>query len=55
MSHSYKSIIGIVDRNPYCKNQANQKVRRYKKYLPNGKTYKKLYQSYNISDFINYI
>ena len=49
MSRSWKKTWGWVDRNPYRKNQANKKVRKTKN-IPNGKAYKKLYDSWNISD-----
>lgn len=38
------------DRNPGTKTDANRKVRKSKE-LPSGKTYKKVYCSYNISDY----
>lgn len=50
MSRSYKKP-WICDRSPYNKNQANRKVRRYKRRIQNGKSYKKLYCSYNICDY----
>lgn len=54
MSRSYKHTIGIVKdpANKASKRFANKAVRRYKGDLPShGKAYKKLYQSYDISDF----
>ena len=50
MSRSYKKP-WICDRNPYSKNQANRKVRRYKRKIKDGKSYRKLYNSYNICDY----
>jgi hypothetical protein len=50
MSHSFKHAIGFCDRNPYFKKLANKKVRRTPE-LPNGKSYKKIFESYDISDF----
>ncbi len=53
MSRSYK-------RNPVVKDGksgrigkrfANKKVRRYKGEIPNGKGYKKIYESWNIHDY----
>jgi hypothetical protein len=35
----------------FGKNQANRRVRRYKLWLPNGSTYKKLYERWCISDY----
>jgi len=50
MSRSYKKTPGFCDRSPFNKKQANKKVRKTK-IVPNGKAYKKLYESYNICDF----
>lgn len=37
----------------YAKRQANKKVRRYKGPIPDGSSYKKIYNSWNISDYIS--
>jgi len=54
MSRSYKKVWGFVDRNPIGKKFANQKVRRTWD-VPNGKSYKKLYDSYNICDHMSLV
>ncbi len=36
------------------KRLANHAVRRYKDNIPNGKWYRKIYNSYNINDYICY-
>lgn len=51
MSRSYKKEPWICDRSPYNKNQANRRVRRYKRKLKDGRSYRKLYSSYDICDF----
>ena len=51
MSRSYKKSPVMADRNPYCKKQANKRVRKYLKDIANGKAYRKLYCSWNISDY----
>ena len=57
MSRSYKKVLGWTDQqrrgkgSKWAKNQANRKVRRYKKDLVNGKAYKKLYDPWNICDW----
>ena len=50
MSRSWKKVWGFVDRSPTAKKYANKKVRRTQD-VPNGKAYKKLYDSYNICDY----
>lgn len=40
----------IKDHTPGAKRVANKAVRQYKD-VPSGKAYKKVYNSYNISDF----
>lgn len=58
MSNSFK-------RNPYykysspkfrrfAKKEANKSVRRYKGFIPNGKTFRKIYNPYAIYDIITY-
>ncbi len=51
MSRSYKKTPGWVDRNPYAKRAANKRVRRYKHWLPDGRTYRKVYCSWEIRDY----
>lgn len=51
MSRSYKKNPIIKDRNKGMKQIANKKVRNYKGYLANGKAYKKVFESYDISDY----
>lgn len=51
MSRSYKKHAGIKDpANKGMKKFANKKV-RHSNDVPNGKSYKKMFESYNISDF----
>ena len=50
MSRSYKKSLWIKDRSPFHKKQANRKVRRSED-VPNGKAYRKFYESYDISDY----
>ncbi len=50
MSRSRKKNPGFCDRNPYCKRQANKRVRRTEG-VYNGCLYKKLYNSWNIHDY----
>ena len=58
MSRSYKRSPVFTDgtrkTTKEMKRMANQKVRHYKKGLPQGKAYKKLFCSYDIHDYINY-
>lgn len=51
MSRSFKKVPGHVDRSSFNKNQANRRVRRYKRDLQSGGTYKKLYEKWNICDY----
>lgn len=52
MSRSFKKSLVAKERNDkYNKRCANKKVRRYNDYIPNGKSYKKIYESYDICDF----
>jgi len=51
MSRSYKKYPCVKDRNPFAKMQANKLVRRTKD-IPNGKSYRKIYDSWNISDYV---
>lgn len=50
MSRSWKKTPGYLDRNPYNKNQANRKV-RHTWDVPDGGSYKKIFESYNICDY----
>lgn len=51
MSRSYKKHAGVKDpANKEMKKFANKKV-RHSNDVPNGKSYKKMFESYNISDF----
>lgn len=50
MSRSHKKNPIIKDKTG-MKKYANRKVRRYKKEIPNGTSYKQLFNSYDISDF----
>jgi len=54
MSHSYKHTPGFFDRNPFAKQQANRKVRRTLE-VPNGKAYRRLFESYDICDYVIYL
>ena len=54
MSRSYKHHPFCTDRHhgaKWWKNQANRRVRHYKGELPNGKAYKKVYESWEIRDY----
>ena len=51
MSRSYKKNPIVKDRNKGMKQIANRKVRNYKGDLANGKAYKKVFESYDISDY----
>ena len=51
MSRSYKSTPGWCDSSTFGKRQANKRVRHYKGDLSNGKSFKKLYCSYDICDY----
>lgn len=50
MSRSFKKTPIVKDRRVGGKKFANHKVRRSKD-VPNGKAYRKFYNSYDISDF----
>ena len=55
MSRSYKHI-GFCKCEKSCKigkKFANRKVRNYKGEIPNGKAYKKIYNSWDICDYYN--
>ena len=57
MSRSYKKSPVYTDRPhgaKYWKRVSNKKVRRYKGKLANGKAYKKIYDSWEIHDYISY-
>lgn len=51
MSRSYKKRPIVKDKNKGTKQQANKKVRKFKYTIQNGKSYKKIFNSYDISDF----
>lgn len=51
MSRSFKKQPITKDSIKGGKRQANQVVRRYTGEIANGKSYKKLYESYDISDW----
>ena len=58
MSRSYKHTPICSDRDDgakWWKNQANRKVRRYKGELPKGKFYRKIYNSWEIHDYVSYM
>ena len=44
-------MLGMPDRNPWAKNQANRMVRRFTGVIADGGSYKKLYEQYDICDF----
>ena len=57
MSRSYKHTPMYTDRThgaKWWKRQANRKVRHYKKELDNGRMYKKIYESWEIHDWVSY-
>ncbi|WP_053957331.1 hypothetical protein [Inediibacterium massiliense] len=56
MSRSHKKIPIVKDSGSkeWSKRQASKAVRRYKKVIQNGSSYKKLFESWNINDFISY-
>jgi hypothetical protein len=51
MSRSYKKIGGSKDRNPWMKNYANRRFRRYKGPVQNGGWYKMYTNPYDICDY----
>lgn len=52
MSRSYKKNPVVKDKpTKGIKRIANKKVRRFNKTISNGKSYKKIFESYDISDF----
>lgn len=56
MSRSFKKTPVVKDgrSGKAGKKFANRKVRRYKHDLPNGKAYQKVFNSYDIHDYVNY-
>ena len=54
MSRSFKKHPGHYDRSPFMKAKANEKIRHYKD-LPNGMAYKKVFESYNIHDYMSHV
>ncbi len=53
MSRSYKKHLIIKDHDGFSKNQANRKVRRTKD-IPDGKAYRRVYESWKISDYVRH-
>lgn len=55
MSRSFKKnlIVSCTGRRyrAYAKNQANRKIRRYLEEISDGKSYRKVYESWDITDF----
>lgn len=56
MSRSRKKVPIVKDRysGKWSKRQANKKVRKEQEISIRGKDYKKIYESWNIHDYINY-
>jgi hypothetical protein len=56
MSRSYKKtpVVKDGDSGKVGKKFANRKVRRYKHDLSNGKAYRKVFNSWDIHDMVNY-
>ena len=57
MARSYKKNfilkVGGPSRRKFSKRQANKKVRKYKGYISDGNAYKKIYNSWEIYDYIS--
>lgn len=53
MSRSYKKNTFCKKAEKHEKNLANRKVRRHKDHLPQGKQYRKIYNSYDICEYIS--
>lgn len=55
MSRSYKKspVIKDMDSGRFGKRLANKKVRRFKNDIKSGKSYKKIFETYNIHDFVS--
>lgn len=51
MSRSRKKIWFIGQKTAFYKKAANKKVRNYRLILSNGRSYRKIYCSWNIMDF----
>ena len=53
MSNSYKKTLSIRfgKGKKWWKRQANKRVRKYKHKIPSGKSYKKIYETWNIRDY----
>jgi hypothetical protein len=51
MSRSYKKSPVFKDRRKSGKRFANKSVRKYSKKIQSGRAYKKIFCSYNISDY----
>jgi len=56
MSRSYKKTPIAKDHNSgkWGKKQANRRVRRCNQSIPNGKSYRKLYNPWDIHDYVSY-
>lgn len=57
MSRSFKKTPISKDggrSSKWGKNQANRKIRNYNDEIPKGGSYKKLYEQWNINDYITY-
>ncbi|QUH21925.1 hypothetical protein [Alkaliphilus sp. B6464] len=59
MSRSFKRTpvmkTGAQGSRKFSKRESNKKVRRYNNVITNGKAYRKLYNSWNIYDYIFYV
>ena len=53
MSRSFKKHFILKDTSQYGKHQANKKVRRAKD-VPSGKAYKKVFNPYDVTEWIQY-
>ena len=51
MSRSYRYPVNRDEKKKFGKKQANKKIRHYNEIIAEGGNYKKLYSSYNISDY----
>lgn len=57
MSRSHKRLV-IKDNygssyKPWAKRAASKAVRRFRGYIPNGGSYKRIFNSWNICDFVS--
>lgn len=51
MSRSYKKNVYVKDKDKHAQRQANRRVRRLNSEQQNGCYYKRVYNSWDISDF----